>query len=309
MLPLVRVPADVDERVRSSAFSYLDQILPAGGGLVSRTQLQSFTFEGRRLPLISPQTGIWKPAGFEAALSILTTYAPPGAVPPYEDQVGDDAYPRYKWRGVDPQHSDNRALRTAMALGKPLMWFLGVAPGIYRAEYPVWLVDEEPEAHQFVVALNTSLQDGWSRDLMLQPFNPVRRYAEVVVRQRLHQRPFRDRVLLAYGSQCALCRLRHPPLLDAAHIKEDADGGEPIVPNGVAMCAIHHRAFDADVLAVRPDYRVEIRKDVLAEHDGPTLQHALQGLHGGLILLPRHRAERPDRELLEERYARFREAG
>jgi len=138
------------------------------------------------------------------------------------------------------------------------------------------------------------MRDGWARGLVdASPFNPARRYAEVIVQRRLHQRPFRDRVLLAYGSQCALCRLRHPRLLDAAHIKEDSDGGEPIVPNGMAMCAIHHRAFDAYVLGVRPDYVVDIRGDVLLEEDGPTLQHALQGLHGELIILPKRRVERP----------------
>ena len=68
---------------------------------------------------------------------------------------------------------------------------------------------------------------------------------------------FRDRVLLAYSLQCALCRLRHPELLDAAHINEDSDGGKPVVPNGVAMCAIHHRSFDKNVLTVRPDYLID----------------------------------------------------
>lgn len=305
MLRAVGVGLDFDDRLRSSAFDYLDRLAAAGGGLVTRPDLQAFTFEGRRIPLISPQTGIWKPAGLEAALSILTTYVPPGAIPPYDDNYGDDWYPRYKWRGTDPQHSDNRALRAAMALDKPLMWFLGVARGIYRAEYPVWLVDEEPDAHQFVVALDPSMRVGWSPALVVEQFNPGRRYAETIVRARLHQRPFRDRVLLAYGSQCALCRLRHVPLLDAAHIKEDSDGGEPIVPNGVAMCAIHHRAFDAHVLSVTPTYRVEVRPDVLREHDGPTLQHALQGLHGELITLPRHRPEWPSPVLLEERFERF----
>ena len=81
------------------------------------------------------------------------------------------------------------------------------------------------------------------------------------------------------------------------------------MPNGVAMCAIHHRAFDAHVLGLRPDYKIEIRSDVLVEKDGPTLLHALQGLHGELIALPGHRAERPSLELLEERYERFRAAG
>jgi putative restriction endonuclease len=63
------------------------------------------------------------------------------------------------------------------------------------------------------------------------------------------------------------------------------------------------------VLGIRPEYVVEIRADVLAEHDGPTLQHALQGLHGQLITLPQRRAERPSEVLLDERYERFRAAG
>jgi putative restriction endonuclease len=114
--------------------------------------------------------------------------------------------------------------------------------------------------------------------------------------------------LRAYVSQCALCRLRHPELLDAAHIKEDSEGGEPVIPNGVAMCAIHHRAFDAQVLGVRPDYVIEIRSDVRDEHDGPTLRFALQGLHGESLSVPRQKDARPDTVLLEERYERFREA-
>lgn len=148
--------------------------------------------------------------------------------------------------GTNPDAYDNVALRTAMMRGKRLMWFIGVAPALYHAEYPVWLAGEEEDRQQFVVALDDTMQRGWEPRLSERsPFNPARRYAEAIVRVRLHQRPFRDRVLLAYGSQCALCRLRHPPLLDAAHIKKDSDGGEPIVPNGMAMCAIHHRAFDS----------------------------------------------------------------
>ena len=68
------------------------------------------------------------------------------------------------------------------------------------------------------------------------------------------------------------------------------------------MCAIHHRAFDAHVLTVTPDYRIEISPKVLAEHDGPTLQHALQDLHRSPITLPRRRNDRPSSELLEERW-------
>jgi putative restriction endonuclease len=304
------VEAGFDDRLRAAAFAYLRNQVEVLGGPVRREILESFVFEGTRIRLIGPQQGIWRPRVLTAALSILTTFTPPNERPPYNDDIGGDGYPRYKWRGIDPLLSDNVSLRRAMELGHPLIWFIGVAPGFYRPLVPVWLVDEEPVEHQFVVALDEGMRDGWARGLVdASPFNPARRYAEVIVQRRLHQRPFRDRVLLAYGSQCALCRLRHPRLLDAAHIKEDSEGGEPIVPNGMAMCAIHHRAFDAHVLGVRPDYVVEIRRDVLLEQDGPTLQHALQGLHGELIMLPKRRVERPSTQLLEERFELFRAAG
>jgi putative restriction endonuclease len=81
-----------------------------------------------------------------------------------------------------------------------------------------------------------------------------------------------------------------------------------VVTNGIAMCKIHHAAFDSFLIAVRPDYAIEVRRDVLDEEDGPTLRYALQGLHGSAIELPRQRAARPARELLEERYAAFRRA-
>jgi putative restriction endonuclease len=304
------VRGDFDDRIRAAAFAYLDRLVRASGPWVSRPALEAFEFEGRRVPLVEAMRGIRKPSGMQSALTILTTYAADPAKRPYDDSVGPDGYPRYKWRGTDPDLYDNRGLRSAMELQSPLAWFIGVGPGTYEPVYPVWLVEEEPQLHQFVVALDDVSRDQWSPFLgERSPFDPARRYAEATIRRRLHQPIFRDRVLIAYETQCALCRLRHRELLDAAHIREDSAGGEPVVPNGVSMCAIHHRAFDANVLGIRPDHRVEVRHDVLTERDGPTLRYALQGLHGEVIQLPTHRGEWPDPDLLEERYERFRSAG
>ena len=51
-----------------------------------------------------------------------------------------------------------------------------------------------------------------------------------------------------------LCKLRHAELLDAAHIIADAnDEGLPIVPNGLALCKIHHAAFDKNIIGISPD--------------------------------------------------------
>jgi putative restriction endonuclease len=297
---------DLDDRLRSAAFAYLDRLVPTKGGVVSSKELEAFEFDGRRVALRQHMRGIRKISGLDAALRILTTYAARPQDRPYDDGIGPDGYQRYKWRGIDGDAFDNVSLREAMIQNKPLIWFLGISPGVYMPVYPVWLVGEEPAEHQFVVALEEGMREQWSE----QVFHPAdlalrRQYAEEIVKRRLHQPAFRLRVLSAYNSSCALCRLRHPELLDAAHIKEDSDGGEPIVPNGVAMCAIHHRAFDANVLGIRPDFIVQVREDVLEEHDGPTLRHALQGVHGERLVLPRQRGAHPDRTLLEERFEKF----
>ena len=75
--------------------------------------------------------------------------------------------------------------------------------------------------------------------------------------------------------------------------------------NIIALCRLHHAAFDRFFLAVRPDRIIEVRRDILEENDGPTLQHAIQGLHGQPIVLPRRPAEQPAIEFLAERYERF----
>lgn len=303
---------DLDERLRAAAFAYLDGLSLRTGDHVSYKDLEAFEFEGRRVALIQRMRGIRVVAGLECAFSILTTFRARPDDRPYEDAEGPDGYLRYKWRGKEPDNYDNVALRRALELSKPLIWFFGVAQGVYTPVYPIWLVGEEPESHQFVVALDAEMRAQWTDPVLVHPVDLAlrRQYAQATVRQRLHQRVFRERVLIAYDSSCALCRLRHhPELLDAAHIKEDAEGGEPVVTNGVAMCAIHHRAFDSEVIGIRPDYVIEVRGDVRKEHDGPTLRYALQGLHGDGLTLPRHRAAWPNQNLLEERYERFRAVG
>jgi putative restriction endonuclease len=301
--------ANVEEQARSAAFIYLDSLGARSGGLVTRQQLEAFELGGRRIPLIAPRQGIWKPAVFEVALSILTTYSSDPESRPYEDDPGPDGYNRYKWRGTDGNHANNRAVRRAMELGTPLIWLTGVAPGVFQADYPVFIAGEEPDQTQFVLALDADQLLGWRPGLEAEPQAPARRYAEMIGRRRVHQRVFRSRLIVPYEGRCALCRLKHLDLLEAAHIRPDRRGGEPIIPNGILMCAIHHRAYDANIVGVDPRHRIEVRRDVLEEVDGPTLQHALQGLHGELLRLPRRRVEQPRTDLLEERYEEFRAAG
>ncbi len=295
---------EFDISLRAAAMAFLDRLRREGRGSVSSHELQGFEFGGTPFRLMAPQQGIWKPRQLDVALSIRTVHSPRPDARPYDDAPGPDGRLRYKWRGQDRDHADNSALRRAMELQRPLIWFWGVAPATYLPIYPVFLVGEEPAMQQFVISLEEDELDLVPQeDITLLPIR--RRYAVRIVQQRLHQPLFRERVLLAYEDRCALCRLRHRELLDAAHIVGDAEGGEPVVPNGISMCKIHHAAFDNQLFGVRPDYRVHVSSSVLAEEDGPTLRYALQEIHGSRLQVPRARAARPDPDRLEERYERF----
>ena len=144
-------------------------------------------------------------------------------------------------------------------------------------------------------------------DTIAEPRTEARRaYITMTVRHRLHQEAFREMVLDAYREQCALCRLRHRELLEAAHIVPDTEElGIPTVTNGLALCKLHHAAFDRYFLGIRPDYTIHVRQDILDENDGPMLTHGLKGMNNRKIIAPGSVKKRPDRERLEIRYQRF----
>lgn len=299
-----------ERALRQAAMAWLDRQTQAGGGfrLFASAELrEGFTFGRQRVPLLGPQQGIWKPASLTGALSIRTIFTPPGQRPPYDDAVGEDGLPRYKYRGEDPRQADNRALRAAMEYRLPLVWFWGVAPAVYEAIRPVWLIAEEPAHHQFVVAVDEAQR---SMTLGGTTTDADRRYVERLTKARVHQPVFRAQVIAAYDQRCAVCRLKYPSLLDAAHILRDGHPrGDPVVENGLALCKIHHAAFDQNLIGVQPDKLVvEVRRDVREDNDGPMLLHGLKEMQGVELHLPSVRRAHPDRTRLEERWEEFRHA-
>jgi putative restriction endonuclease len=98
----------------------------------------------------------------------------------------------------------------------------------------------------------------------------------------------------------------HRVLLDATHILPDKHPqGEPIVPNGISLCKLHHAAYDRNILGIRPDLHIDVRMDILEEVDGPMLQHGLQGFQGERLLIPLHAEDHPNPDFLAERYELF----
>ena len=114
---------------------------------------------------------------------------------------------------------------------------------------------------------------------------------------------FRRRVLTAYSNTCAICGMQLD-LVDAAHIIPVA---HPVsndnTNNGLCLCAMHHRAFDAGLIAILPDYRIVINQDKLGRLRANHLHGEEQRCLGNLrvqIRLPPDPAQQPGEQTIQK---------
>jgi putative restriction endonuclease len=296
--------------MRLAAFASLDALVQVHGDVLTWAIIdRGFVFAQQTFRFANQSKGIFRPAGMrDAALSVKTT-VPRSGKPKYDDIATDDAF-SYAFQSRGPDYHDNRLLLRAMQLRTPLIYFYGVEPGSYRPLWPTYAV-EGPAADRVLLTVAPA-------DLILPPGahvsdplmqSVVRRYATVEAKKRLHQDMFRGAVLRAYDQRCSICRLPRRELLDAAHILPDRHPrGEPVVPNGMALCKLHHSAYDSHLIGIRPDRTVEVSQRLMSERDGPTLEHGLKAFDGSPIHLPRRKEQHPNHEHLEYRYDLFRRA-
>ena len=289
----------LEEEFRQLVMAALAERTASNGGVISRAELSALLLaDGQTRRIIDTSKGIWNPRDLVATLSIVSS--PTG---PYDDRHVEGGLFHYDYRAGSTE-GDNTKLRRALDLKLPVILLRKIDSGIYVPVFPTYVVADDINNRQFILALDESLR------FLANPLSPSvaeKRYAERVVQARLHQPEFRARVLRAYRATCAICSLRHADLLDAAHIIGDLEnGGDPIVTNGLSLCKIHHAAYDRNLLGISADYIVHINRDLLDEVDGPMLRHGLQAMHGGSLILPSKRNEYPDRDRLFTRFEHFR---
>lgn len=305
-----RVTGAMDEtQIRLAAFKWLETQVQLYGDTLPRSILaKGFEYQGVRVTLMGPQ-GIWKPRVFKDIPISITTVA--GG--PYSDLITNDGVFLYRYRGTDPFHRDNIGLREAMKRKIPLIYFLGIAENQYLPIWPVYIVADNPNTLTFTAVVDDidSVFSQDDEDLISEETRIIkRRYITSAVKARIHQNAFRKVVINAYHNKCAFCRLKHPELLDAAHIIPDSDiGGVPVINNGISLCKIHHAAYDMNIIGISPDYQIKVREDILHETDGPMLEYGIQALHNRRILLPDNSEDWPDRVRLAQRYEMFKNAG
>ena len=301
-----------DTLMRVAAFGHVLRLSESQNNITAENLWHGFTFEGNRIPLVNRQRGIFKPKQMQYLLSIRTVFPRPGKRVWYDDQLqahrhifeSSEAI-EYSFMGNNPDAADNRWLREAFENRVPVIYFLGVAPGLYQAIIPTYISGWDATALKTRIVFGIPAQDEYTAP----ETDGERRYALHTVKQRLHQASFREAVITAYNGRCALSGLPELRLLDAAHIISDKDErlGQPVVPNGLPLSKIHHAAFDAHLIGIDPDYRLHVSGRLLDLHDGSMLE-ALKQLDGEMIHLPARKKDYPDRNRLAQRYEQFRVA-
>jgi hypothetical protein len=95
------------------------------------------------------------------------------------------------------------------------------------------------------------------------PFNKTKKVTKTTRESALRTRGFRQAVIEAYGCRCAVCGLKvnSPDSLswevEAAHIVPNRYKGRDDIFNGIALCRIHHWAFDVGWFTLLDDYKIQ----------------------------------------------------
>jgi putative restriction endonuclease len=123
----------------------------------------------------------------------------------------------------------------------------------------------------------------------------------VVTHRRRRDTDFRPNVLRAYEGRCAICgydgQLQGLTFgLDASHIKWHAYDGPDEVTNGLALCSLHHIAFDRGAISLDSDQRILISQDLAG--DSSLVREALVAYNGQAIRPPQSKTYLPSSEYL-----------
>jgi putative restriction endonuclease len=298
-----------DDLIRNVALTAISSLVARYGQPLAWSEIaQGFAVSGQRVLFANRARGIFKPSQMRrGVLSIKTTIPRVGRGARYADIHEDEGSFIYKLQGRDPNFHDNKRLRESWEDRSPLIYFYGVSESRYEAIWPVFVTSWNPTDLSVQIDVGSILPGPESGRTSLREVE--RQYTTRKTKLRLHQSVFREMVLDAYQDRCAFSGLPVRRLLQAAHIVADVEPhGIAAVRNGIALSPIHHAAFDAHLLGVTPEGIIQVSDRLMEVTDGPTLEYGLKALKGSRISVPPHQAERPDRDLLAQRFSAYQQA-
>ena len=118
---------------------------------------------------------------------------------------------------------------------------------------------------------------------------------DTMPKQEVRDPRFRELVLQAYKSRCALCELDvqvdgQPVGIEAAHIKWHCARGPAQVENGMALCVLHHKFFDSGLFTVMSDLTVLVGGRAV----GDSVEESLEKYGGSVLqMIPDRSDQRP----------------
>lgn len=92
-------------------------------------------------------------------------------------------------------------------------------------------------------------------DAQISTVSQERQTTVTNVRKKIRDNSFKSRILTSYSSRCAFCSVQLK-LIDAAHIVPVQHNGTDETSNGIALCALHHRAFDRNLVTFNEEYQI-----------------------------------------------------
>ncbi len=103
-----------------------------------------------------------------------------------------------------------------------------------------------------------------SRPENYNPFDKEKKIVKTTKESAMRTRGFRQAVIEAYDCKCAVCGLKinSPDSIfwevEAAHIVPNSLKGKDDVWNGLALCHLHHWAFDVGWFALSTDFKIQL---------------------------------------------------
>lgn len=198
-------------------------------------------------------------------------------------------------------------MKVAARRNYPLAWLVGVKPSpstlFYYARFPAYIVGIDDRNAEFIIAIDETAPPDSNH---ANPRQIEKKYVSRWTKERIHQHDFREHVLSAYKISCAVCDLPHAQLLEASHIIADSEeAGIPEVSNGLALCRLHHTAYDRHLLGIDADRRIHVAtraKSIETTHlptgllkfDGRSLTH-----------VPSSKRLHPDGDRLTKHFQQF----
>lgn len=117
------------------------------------------------------------------------------------------------------------------------------------------------------------------------------------IARKYRAQDFRRRVLGAYAHHCAICGVQLE-LIDAAHIVPVADpASTDETSNGLALCTLHHAAFDRNLISIDEKYKIELSEAEIDRLESVNLTGRISEFKKNLksaIILPVDRRDYPN---------------